>query len=81
MQLTLQQKSGELLSDTLFKSDKISGVKIFMREHTFIKGQFSWSGYIDFKNGSYSGEKSFKVEGIGGLEELLKQMDEFIKQL
>lgn len=83
MDLINFKETKDILSEGLFQSDKIKGMYIFMYQPFSLDDNvsFRWKGNIQFKNGSYSGEKEFKVDGKGGLEELLHQMNNFIKSL
>lgn len=83
MDLINFKETKDILSEGLFQSDKIKGISIFMYEQFSLNENesFCWKGVVKFKNGYYSGEREFKIVGIGGLEKLLHQMDDFIKGL
>lgn len=63
-----------------FRKNCIERVSIIFRKTLFTDSPV-WDGNICFKNGQTKGEQDFTVNGEDGFQELVNQVQNFIKSL
>lgn len=61
-----------------FKGKHVKGLSLFVTERRFDKGEFGFTGNIEFKNGLTEGKQRFKADNLDNLvTEMYRLLKEF----